>query len=180
MKNFRFLIVALCCPFTVFCQDITGLWTGTIKNDSTGFTHSYEIGIKKVKGKYTGFTHTWFTIEGKKYYGLKKVSVRIANDGKIVVLDEELVANNYPVAPNKNVRQLNVLTFAGNQLSGPFVTNRTKEFSPLTGEIQLSRRMDISQSDLVIYLEKAGFQQNEWTFMQAGTEPVASRGSDKK
>ncbi|MEO7446332.1 MAG: hypothetical protein ABIT96_13525 [Ferruginibacter sp.] len=184
MKKISFILVVLCCPVMVICQDITGLWAGTIKNDSTGLTHSYEIGIRKIKGKYTGFTHTWFSIGDKRYYGLKKVHVRIANDGKVIVVDDELIANNYPVSPNKNVRQLNVLSLSGSEenptLSGPFVTNRTKEFLPLSGEITLVRRKDVAQSDLVVYLQKAGFATNDWSFMQAGTEPVLARSGNEK
>lgn len=157
MKSIKLVLIAFCFPLASMCQDITGLWQGTLYNDSTKQYHQYEIGISKEKGKYTGFSHTWFMIGDKKYYGVKKLKVRIASDGKIVMEDGELVANNYPIAPNKDVRQLNILDFekAGTEtmLKGPFVTNRTKEFLPLTGIVQLKKKHDVSQSDLVPHLQ---------------------------
>jgi len=158
MKSVKIFLAVFSLPLSVFCQDITGLWTGTIYNDSTRQVYQYEIGISQEKGKYTGFSHTWFTIDNNKYFGVKKVSVKIAGNGKIIIVDGELLSNNYPVQPNKDVRQLNILSLEKNDgqhlLSGPFVTNRTKEFSPLTGQVSLKRQNDFSQSDLVPHLQK--------------------------
>jgi len=157
MKLIKLMLLAFCCPLAALCQDITGLWTGTLYNDSTRQYHQYEIGITKENGKYTGFSHTWFMIDNKKYFGVKKLKVRIAADGKVIVEDGELMLNNYPVQPNKNVRQLNILDLqtSGSEtaLSGPFVTNRTKEFLPLTGQISLKKKSNFSQSDLVPHLQ---------------------------
>lgn len=151
-------MVALCCPLIVFCQDITGLWKGTMFNDQSKQSLDYEIVIKKEKGKYSGYSHTWFIINEKRYYGIKKIQVRIARDGKIVLQDDELIANNYPVSPNKDIRQLNVLDLAnpGDEasLDGLFVTNRTKDFAALTGQISLKRVSLFEPSDLVSYLQK--------------------------
>lgn len=158
MKSMKLMLLAFCCPLVSFCQDITGLWTGTLYNDSTQQYHQYEIGISKEKGRYSGFSHTWFMIGDKKYYGVKKLKVRIASDGKIIIEDGELVLNNYPVAPNKDVRQLNILSLESTgeelMLSGPFVTNRTKEFLPLTGSVNLKRKNSFTQSDLVPHLQQ--------------------------
>lgn len=149
------MLLAFCCPLAALCQDITGLWSGTLFNDSTGQQHQYEVGITKEKGKYSGFSHTWFLIGEKKYFGVKKVKVRVAPDGKIIIEDAELLLNNYPVQPNKDVRQLNVLSVnqANGELTGLFVTNRTREFSPLTGHIQLKRNNNVAQSDLIPHLQ---------------------------
>jgi hypothetical protein len=153
-------MLAFACPLALFSQDITGLWSGTLYNDSTQQNYQYELGICKEKGKYIAYSHTWFVINGNKYYGLKKVKVRIAGDGKVVVQDDELLSNNYPVAPNKNVRQLNILSFQSSGetqvLEGPFVTSRTKDFNELTGHISLTRKGDFTGSDLVNRLEQIG------------------------
>src|SRR5215212_5611442 len=44
-------------PFKGISQDITGLWKGTLINDSTGQSLSYVISITREKGKYTGYSH---------------------------------------------------------------------------------------------------------------------------
>src|SRR5690606_38455826 len=71
-------------------QDITGLWKGWLYNDSTGLTQKYEIAISEEKGKLFGYSHTWFILEDKQYYGVKKVSIR-KSDGKILIVDDGLI-----------------------------------------------------------------------------------------
>jgi hypothetical protein len=158
MKQFSFILGILCLPAMAFCQDITGLWQGTLYNDSTKQNLPYEIVINKEKGKYTGFSLSCFLIDNKKYYGIKKVKINIAKDGKIVVQDDELINNNYPGGPDKNVRQLNVLnlntTGSDAALDGPFVTNRTKQYSTLTGHVSLKQTSQPTESVLLQYLQK--------------------------
>lgn len=158
MKNFTLIVVALCCPIFVFCQDITGLWKGTIYNDSTQQISEYEIVITKERGKYSAYSHTSFVINDKKYFGIKKINVRIAKDGKIVMQDAKFVEENYPGQPNKNVIQLNVLDLANNgdeaTLEGEFVTNRSKDYRALTGRVNIKKVNPLTPSDLVSYLQK--------------------------
>ncbi len=158
MKYFIHILVALCFPLTTFCQDITGLWKGTMFNDSTQQSYQYEIVISKDNGKYTGFSHTCCLINEKKYYEIKKIKVRVAKDGKIVLQDDEYIDNNYPTPPIKEIHQLNVLDLAniGNEttLDGPFATNGTKKYKELTGHVSVKRVSQLSESDLMQYLQK--------------------------
>lgn len=157
MKANLIAFAAFMMPFVLQAQDITGLWTGTMKNDSTGTVQDYEIYISKEKGKFTGYSHTWFEIGGVKYYGVKKMKVNIAKDGKIVLLDAELRENNYPFV-DKNVKQLDILDLSGSGseagLSGLFVTNCTKSWYELTGKVELKRSVSMASSSLMRYLEK--------------------------
>ncbi|MBK6935833.1 MAG: hypothetical protein IPH18_02320 [Chitinophagaceae bacterium] len=149
-------------PLFSHTQEITGLWKGTMYNDSTKESMPYELLIKKDKSKLTGFTHSWFLIEGKEYYGIKKVKVSVARDGKIVIKDDELIENNYPVLPDKNVHQLNVLDLVNNEnenvLDGPFVTNTTRKFMELTGHISIKRVSTFTESSLMQYFKKKGVE----------------------
>lgn len=158
MKNILYAMLIFCCPFPAFSQDISGLWKGTIYSNDTHQSYQYEIVINKEKGKYSGFSQTWYTINEKRYYGIKKVKIRVANDGKVVIQDAELVENNYPTPPPKNIYQLNVLDLANldaeSKLTGPFVTNRTKEYAELTGQISLKRISLTGQPDLAQYLQQ--------------------------
>jgi hypothetical protein len=181
MKFMAISLFALCLPVIAFCQDITGLWTGTLYNDSTQQFHDYEIGISKENGKYVAISKTCFLKDQKKYEAVKKVKVRIAADGKIVVEDGELVYNNYPVQAPKEVRQLNVLDLQKQDdqylLSGIFVTNTTKKYLPLTGKISLKRSAGFSSTDLQHYLQKdqAAREMNTNT----GAEPLVKNEKDK-
>ena len=177
MQYCKYLITLLFVfPSSIFGQDITGLWKGTLYNDTTQQFYKYEIGIGKEKGRYTGFSHTWFIVDDKQYFGVKKVKVKIADDGKVIVEDDGLIANNYPMAPNKNVRQLNVLTLDASgevmSLSGPFSTNRTKEYHPLTGSVSLQRKNDFWQSALVPHLKELGKDQ-DLSFVKEESESLA-------
>lgn len=138
-------------------EDITGLWKGTMYNDTTRQYLKYEIAISENKGKLSGYSHTYFILNDKEYHGVKRVRVR-RKDGKIIVEDLELIANNYPVPPAKGVRQLDVLELEIKDgvmiLSGPFSTNRTREYSSLTGYINVQRKNNFHQSALIPHLEE--------------------------
>ena len=137
-------------------------------NDTTQQYLKYEIAISQKKGKLYGFTHTYFIVDNKEYHGVKKVKIRKV-DGKIIVEDVELIVHNYPIPPNKGVRQLDVLTLEIKDgvmtLSGPFSTNRTKVYYSLTGSINVQRKTNFSQSALVPHLEELGLA-DELSFVQ--------------
>lgn len=159
MKRIVCSLAILISPFIAFSQDISGLWKGTIYNDSTKQSLPYEVYITKEGSKLSGYSHTWFVINGQKCYGIKKVKVRIAKDGKVLIQDEALLVNNYPVL-DKNVYQLNVLDLqqTGQEaiLDGPFATNRSKQYGELTGHINIKKVSNITESALMQYLQRNG------------------------
>jgi hypothetical protein len=188
MRLSKTLVVLLCTlPIAVFAQtyvsnekDITGLWTGTLYNDTTGQYSKYEVAISKEKGKLVGFSHTAFVIDGKEYFGVKKVNVRKATDGKIIIVDDELVLNNYPELPGKYTRQLNILTLENNDstavLRGPFVTNRTKVYNALTGSVRLQKNIGAWQSALWPHLQELG-KEKAFSYTRVSSTMLASATS---
>lgn len=156
-------------PFAVNAQDITGLWKGTLYNDTTKLTLRYEIGISQEKGKLTGFSHTFFIIDDQQYFGLKKLKIK-KRGTKIIIEDDGLIANNYPVKPPKGVHQVSALELDIRDsimvLSGPFATTRTRDYHPLTGSVYVQRKNDFRQSALVPHLTELGLA-NETSFLPA-------------
>lgn len=163
---YRKRLILSCCVLLLTMQlfaqtepDITGLWKGSMYNDTTQKFLKYEIAISEKKGKLSGYTHTYFILDDKEYHGVKKTKIK-RQDGKIIIEDVELIANNYPIPPAKGVHQLNVLTLEIKDglmtLSGPFSTNRTKLYSTLTGNIMVQRKTNFSQSALLPHLEELG------------------------
>jgi len=78
-----------------------------------------------------------------------------------VIKDASLLENNYPVAPDKNISQLNVLDLVNTEneisLDGLFVTNLTKRYWEVTGHINIKRISALSESSsLMQYLQKKG------------------------
>lgn len=183
MRNCKYLIILiLLLTNKLSAQDLTGLWKGTLFNDTTQQFYRYEIAISEKKGKLTGFSHTWFILDDKQYYGVKKVKIK-KQDGKIIVEDAELIANNYPIPPAKNVRQLNVLTLEIKDnlmfLTGPFSTNQTKVYSTLTGNINVQRRSDFWQSALVPHLQELSLAKN-LSFVQEEEKVIAKKEENKR
>lgn len=162
MKKFLTAACIFLSPLFVFAQDITGLWQGTMHNDSTGTSLPYELLIKKEKNKYTGYSYTWFSVNGEQCYGVKKVKVSVAKDGKIVIKDDELLENTYPGGPDKNIKQLNVLDLtsngSGSSMDGPFVTNNTKRYFEVVGSISIKRVTTLTESSLMNYFERKDAQ----------------------
>ncbi|MEJ7625657.1 MAG: hypothetical protein WKF35_02250 [Ferruginibacter sp.] len=182
MRNSSFIIILLSLfANKSIAQDITGLWKGNLYNDTTQQFYRYELAISEEKGKLSGYSHTWFIIEDKKYYGVKKVKIK-KQDGKIIVEDDELIANNYPVTPAKNVRQLNILSLEIKDslmiLSGPFSTNRTKDYHSLTGSINIKRNNDFWQSALVPHLQELSLAKN-LSFVREEEVVIAKAVKDK-
>ena len=164
-------------------NSLTGLWTGAIYNDSAQQNYEYEIAISEKNGKYSGYSHTWFTIEGKDYFAVKKVVINIAKDGKIVVVDDGLLSHNLPELPAKYSKQLNVLDFhtreAKSSLEGIFVTNRTKQYQSLTGSVKLQYNENLSQSVLILNLKKLNIN-NELTQTDIAFKPASNSANETK
>jgi len=140
--------------------DITGLWQGTLYNDTTGLYYKYEIGISFNNNKYSGFSHTYFIKDDKEYYGVKKLNIHLSKEGKLIVKDDGLIANNYPEAPAKGIRQTNELTLVQQDsiliLDGPYSTNQTKTYNAITGHVRLERKNDFWRSALIPHLRELG------------------------
>ena len=165
MQYCKYLIIA-CCSFfltaTSFAQslqDMTGLWTGLMYNDTTELNYRYEIAISEKNGKLIGYSQTFFILDGKEYYGVKKIRITIEDD-KVITQDLKLIDNNYPIKPPKGVYVLNVLNFQMTNdvmvLKGMFQTNRTKEYAPATGYIHVEKKNDFKESPLVKQLKVLG------------------------
>lgn len=179
IRNGLKILLVLFFPVSLHAQetDITGLWKGFMYNDTTQMNLRYEIAISQEKGKLYGFSHQYFIIGDKEYHGVKKLKIK--RDGDEVITEEvDLIVHNYPVPPNKGVRQQNILTFQikGNAmvLSGPFRTNHTRNYHPLTGYVHVERNYDYKQSALVPHLQELNLTKN-LTFI---TEALASASED--
>jgi hypothetical protein len=171
--RYQYLLLVFCLlSINVFAQsdetDITGLWKGTLYNDTTQLTYKYELGISEQKGKLGGFSHTWVILDDKQYYGIKKLKIK-REGNKLIVEETELIANNYPVAPVKGIRNLAILILDTKdsimKMAGEFSTNTTKKYLPATGTIRLEKNNDYWQSALVPHLQELSLA-NNLSFLQ--------------
>lgn len=158
-RGFTVIIFVFLIHVLSHAQDISGLWRGTLYNDTTRRTLKYEIAISENKGKLTGYTHTFFVVDDRVFYGVKKIKVKLV-DGKYILQTDELIADDYADGYPKKIVQVDALTLEkiGDSmiLSGPFHTVRTKIYSSLTGYVRVSRKDDYNQSALIPHLEELG------------------------
>ncbi len=176
------VFVSLLLPIKLFAQpassadqDITGLWKGSLYNDTTKKNLPYEIAISEEKGKLTGYSYTEFDIDGKKEVGVKRVKIK-RKDGQLIIEDVELISNNYSEPPPRKVRQMSVVQLLVNdtvlQLTGNWSTNPTKEYRPLTGNIQLQRINDYPP--LALYKKLVDLKlEKDLSFVKTGNDSGA-------
>ncbi|MEJ7913266.1 MAG: hypothetical protein WKF70_08935 [Chitinophagaceae bacterium] len=138
-------------------QTVSGLYSGTLYNDTTRMLQSYQLALSEYRGKITGYSYTTFVVNDTFYYGVKSIKGILKNDN-LLVEDDKLLANNFPESPAKGIRRLSVIPLHGStdtitSLDGTWATNRTKIFLPVTGSIQLKRDKDSSHSELMAHLK---------------------------
>lgn len=144
-------------PLKLFAQDITGVWTGTIFNDTTQQTISYQVAISEYKGRLSGYSHTIFIIDNKENVGVKSINIKKKKE-KFFIEDDALIWNNYPEPPPKGVKMYSLLDLSFKDslmiLNGIFNTNRTKTYRPLTGTVHLEKVNNFSQTKLITKLNE--------------------------
>ena len=164
----RTLLIFLLLPLKLFSQDLEGVWTGTIYNDTTQQYIPYEIAISESKGKISGFSHTVFIDNNKEVTGIKTLKIKRKSE-KILIEDDELIYNNYIQPPEKGIKKYCVLNIvkgdSGLLLIGVFNTNRTKEYSSATGTIRLLKKVKISETKIIPKLEELKLA-NSLSFIQ--------------
>jgi hypothetical protein len=155
----KFLFIILLFPLQLFAQDITGVWTGNLYNDTTKQFIHYELAVSEYNGDLSGYSHTTFIIDSVKNVGVKSVKVK-KKDERFSVEDDKLIYNNYQEPPAKGVKTFVTLNFSENDtaqmLTGIWHTNRTKVFSQLTGTVFLERRKKIKETLIVAKLDQMG------------------------
>lgn len=152
------ILIFLLLPLKLFSQDLEGVWTGTLYNDTTHSYIPYEIAISENKGKLSGFSHSVFTTaENMQETAIKSLKIR-KKDDKILLEDDDLVFNDIKEPPPKGVKKFSVLNImksdSGWLLVGVFQTNRTKEYISLTGSIRLKKKEKVSETKLFPKLDE--------------------------
>lgn len=157
MKRIFFVIVTLL-SLSAGSQTISGLYSGTLYNDTTKLLQQYQLALSEYRGKITGYSYTTFVLNDTFYYGIRSIKA-LVKDEKLFVEDDKMLVNNFPEAPAKGVKRLTVISLAPEQdtitsLSGRWETNRTKKWLPVTGSVDLKRDNDSSQSALIGHLKE--------------------------
>ncbi|MGN6530464.1 MAG: hypothetical protein ACTHK0_01765 [Ginsengibacter sp.] len=149
----KFLLIAFIFPFYTSSQNLSGVWIGTMYNDTTRQNIHYELAINELHSKVDGYSHTTFIIDGIKNIGVKEVKIKMKND-QFYIVDEKFVYNNYSEPPAKGVKMSSDLILSENDsaevLSGSWKTNATKFYRPLTGTLFLEKKKKVNPEETII------------------------------
>ena len=162
MKTLKLLTLLLFVPLVFHAQkSLTGLWMGTLSNDSTTVRkdQSFEIALTQYKNKVYGYSRMNFIVNDTLYYIIKRVKGNIEND-VCEVKDDEIISHNFPHKPDKGVKLIS--TFRQNQqdsiwrLDGDWKTTETKKhrYYSISGKISLKTETDLEKSKLFPHLEE--------------------------
>lgn len=161
MKNTLLLLLTLA-GHTAFSQVVSGLYTGTLRNDSTGKEQQYELALSEYRGKITGYSYTTFVRNDSLFYSIKRVKGS-RKEKEILVEDESMIANNFPEKPAKGVRQVNHIALTNEDtlrtVTGTWETTRTKIYYSLSGKSEMALVNDSLHSSLIAHLKELGIIQ---------------------
>lgn len=185
MKTIFLLFFAIL-SLPVLAQNISGLYSGTLNNDSAKQTQQYELALSEYRGKITGYAYATFTKNDTFYYSIRRVKA-VREGDQLIVEDEEMLANNFPVRPDKGVHRISYIplknlkegdtltTFAGN-----WKTNRTKKFYSVPGTMAMKRDNDSTQSALVAHLRELNIMAPESKMVTNNPAPAENTTAKTK
>lgn len=146
-------------------QKIGGFYSGTLYNDTTKSVQQYELALSEYRGKISGYSYVTFVSNDTFYYGIRKIKAEIVGDS-LVVQDDKMIINNFPIAPAKRVGRIITIPLKGQDsvvvLSGRWRTNSTRSYRSIPGSIDLSRSQDSSHSPLLTHLKELNLIPNSY------------------
>jgi hypothetical protein len=170
-------------------QNISGLYSGTLQNDSAKTTQQYELALSEYRGKITGYAYATFIKNDTFYYSIRRVKA-VRDGAQLVVEDEAMLANNFPVRPDKGVRRISYIPLhdlkEGDTLtafSGNWKTTQTKTFYSVPGTLAMKRESDSAHSALVAHLRELNLIAPQNTLAathKEKTQPAATASTEDK
>lgn len=172
MKNLKLILLLVLAPLSFFGQTLSGLWMGTVTNDSNSVRkdQSFEIVLSQYKEKVVGYSRSTFIVNDTLYYIVKRVKGTITGD-VCEVKDAYVVSHNFPRKPEKGVKVTS--TFYRNKqdstwyLAGDWKTTKTKKYYAVSGKVDLKGETDLSASKLFPHLEELGLDKDVPVFAAA-------------
>lgn len=159
MKTFKLTVLLLLSPLVFYAQTLTGLWVGSVTNDSVTVRkdQSFEIVLTQYKNKVYGFSRSTFIVNDSLFYIVKRVKGTI-EDNVCEVKDDEVVSYNFKGRLNKGVKVTTTFRFDKNdstwRMDGDWKTNQTKKYYSVTGKATLNQEKDLTKSKIFPHLEE--------------------------
>ena len=181
MKTILLAALLLFCPLVFFAQTLTGLWIGTVNNDSNTIRkdQSFEIVLTQYKNKVYGFSRSTFVVNDSLFYIVKRVKGTIEGD-VCEVKDDDIVSYNFKGRLDKGVKMVSTFRFDHEdsvwRMDGDWKTNRTKKYYSVSGKIALAQEKDLEKSKIFPHLQELKLADDVAFFKESKkvSEPVAS------
>lgn len=178
MKNLYLFLLILVSPFSLLAQNLHGLWSGTMVNDTLRVTQNFELALSEYRGKITGYTYQTYIIRDTFYYSVKRVRAE-RNGGFLEIQDVERIGDNFPDKAARKVHMAIKFPLINDTtidfLKGHWSTNQTKVYYSVGGNMKLQKLEDEKQSDLLAHLEELNVNTNLAVYQdeKKKEEPVA-------
>ena len=183
MKTLSLSFFLLAFPLFILCQNLSGLWSGQLRNDSTQRIQNFEMGLSEYRGKITGYTYTTFIENDTFYYSVKRITAE-RKDGFLVVEDEKMVGNNFPEKKAKHVKQTTTFPLINDSTidftNGRWSTNQTKKYYSIGGSAQVKEQEDEKESDLLTHLQEMNVKTNIAVIKKKKDEPLVKNNPPEK
>lgn len=188
MKKPFFILLGLLLPVIFYGQhSLSGVWSGTLNNDSATARkdQSFEIALTEYKGKVYGYSRSTFIVNDTLYYILKRVKGKI-EDGVCEVKDDEIISYNFRGRLDKGVKVTTVFRMNEKDsawyMSGDWQTNKTKKFYAVSGKVELKEETNFEHSKIVPHLEelKLADELPFYTAAKQKTKPVVQNDKPVK
>lgn len=190
MKTAALTILSVIVPFIFWGQSLTGLWVGTISNDSSTIRkeQSFEIVLTQYKNKVYGYSRTTFIVNDTLFYVVKRVLGSV--DGDVCeVKDDDIVSYNFKGRLDKGVKMISTFHFdhgdSSWKMDGEWKTNKTKKFYSVSGKMSLKEEKDLEKSKIIPHLEELKLTKDIAVYQESkkANEPapgIAQVKNDKK
>jgi hypothetical protein len=173
MKTIWLLFLLILAPLAFHAQKtLTGLWTGSLSNDSTTIRkdQAFEIALTQYMNKVYGYSRSSFIVNDTLYYIVKRVKGTINGD-VCEIKDDDIISYNFRGKIDKGVKV--TTTFRMNRqdsswhLAGNWSTNQTKRFYSITGKLDLKDEPDIEKSKIFPHLEELNLSKEVPFYVEA-------------
>ena len=153
MRKYVLFVLLMAATGAQAQKALTGLWTGTLSNDSSTIRRdqSFEIALTQYKEKIYGYTRSSFIVNDTLYYIVKRVKGKV--DGNTAeVTDDDVITHNFRGKVDKGVKvtftfHLNAVDSSW-QLDGEWKTKKTKNYYSLTGKADLKEEKNLDNSKI--------------------------------
>lgn len=161
LKSIVTFPLLLMLPLCFHGQNLSGVWTGTLSNDSQTVRHDqqFELALTEYKGKLYGYSRTEFIVNDTLYYVVKRVK-GIVGDSISEVTDDKIIASNFLHRIDKGVKVTSIFRLnkadSSWRMDGNWKTNKTRRYYSVSGGMTLAADPNPNRSRIMSHLQELG------------------------